>query len=336
MNNRRSLVLLATIFTLLAPISTATAAPGDSDEDGVGDAADNCPALANPSQENADGTADGGDACDPDDDNDQVNDTGMLGPLDNCRIVRNPNQNDGDADAVGDVCDPDIDDDGLANAADSDMDGDGASNNDEGFAGTDPRNRLDNPTSRDDETTPQCESSQPWVGYGRTHETRAFYSSVDRAQRVRTCEGEHWDGQDTVQPDHRPSTAGPACPSAQLPGDGVAVAQCMQPNPNFGESTILGFRLSTSGTDAYAAFTIGPLGRAAVSQTTSEDRSTTGLYLKDNTDGDLLATAVSATRLTRGFVRNGDCSQAQYEAGAYGESPTCGRDNTALTVEMYS
>jgi hypothetical protein len=43
----------------------------DADNDGITDAADNCPNAANPDQANSDGDAQG-DVCDPDDDNDGV------------------------------------------------------------------------------------------------------------------------------------------------------------------------------------------------------------------------------------------------------------------------
>ena len=52
----------------------APVVPVDSDGDGVPDASDNCPSVANPLQENADGQPDGGDACDDDDDNDGIPD----------------------------------------------------------------------------------------------------------------------------------------------------------------------------------------------------------------------------------------------------------------------
>ena len=63
------------------------AAPLDTDGDGVADASDNCPSVANPDQ--ADGDADGvGELCD------------------NCPGVANPGQEDTDGDDAGDACDP--------------------------------------------------------------------------------------------------------------------------------------------------------------------------------------------------------------------------------------
>ena len=110
----------------------------DADGDGIPNAADDCPAVADPDQRDAD--RDGvGDACQeggpPDGDGDGVPDG-----TDNCPTVPNPAQTDADGDGRGDACDtggePDADGDGVPDAVDgcpavadpaqTDADGDGA------------------------------------------------------------------------------------------------------------------------------------------------------------------------------------------------------------------
>lgn len=106
------------------------ACDADDDGDSVADAGDNCPTAANPDQVNTDQDQ-SGDACDGDDDNDGVADAG-----DNCRVVVNAGQEDLDGDGAGDACDGDDDGDGAADGADNcpttsnqnqaDLDADGA------------------------------------------------------------------------------------------------------------------------------------------------------------------------------------------------------------------
>jgi Ca2+-binding RTX toxin-like protein len=76
-------------------------AEADGDADGVGDEADNCPAVANPDQ--ADTDMDGmGDACDPPD----TDGDGITDASDNCPSAYNPGQEDTNGDGIGDACGP--------------------------------------------------------------------------------------------------------------------------------------------------------------------------------------------------------------------------------------
>ena len=72
----------------------------DADSDGIEDADDNCPSVANTDQFDVD--LDGlGDGCD------------------NCPTVSNIDQGDGDNDGMGNACDDDLDNDGVANDQDN-------------------------------------------------------------------------------------------------------------------------------------------------------------------------------------------------------------------------
>ncbi len=126
-------------------VTASFVSPPDADNDGVGDANDNCPNTPNPNQQNTDGDAQGN-ACDADDDNDGVADDQDAFPLD-------PNETqDTDLDGIGNNSDTDDDGDGMPDLfetengldplndadANTDADNDNLSNLEEFLAGSDP------------------------------------------------------------------------------------------------------------------------------------------------------------------------------------------------------
>ncbi len=126
MSSRMTPVLCFLTLALVAHIWIGGCPATDTDSDGVPDASDNCPSVANANQTDTDG--DGvGDACDnctseanadqADADGDGIGDT-----CDNCAAAANADQADADGDGVGHVCDNCA---STANADQADADSDG-------------------------------------------------------------------------------------------------------------------------------------------------------------------------------------------------------------------
>jgi hypothetical protein len=137
---RRFLSLLLVSLALLT--ATAYGAPGDQDNDGIADSADNCPAAANPDQ--ADRNANGaGDACD-DPDKDGLSDQYELYTTYGGGAMRrtNPDKKDTDGDGLSDGYEVNRSYGGGRKTDPTlrDTDADGWEDSTEVYAGTDPTN----------------------------------------------------------------------------------------------------------------------------------------------------------------------------------------------------
>ena len=208
--------------------------------------------------------------------------------------------------------------------------------------------------------TGEHKGQQPWIGYTQTDSVRTFwYEAVDPDHKVNNCEGEHWDGQDSVQPGAN-NANGPECavPAVDPAGN---VAWCTAGDINNGgadplsNGRVIGFRVSgKSGTNAaelYLAVDIALVGRTSAYQGAcltggsgiegaqscngTIGQSRTAWYGRDNTIGNVLATVISTTGITKGNASDADCNQTQYQSGAMqNNKQLCGRDNTAITLEL--
>lgn len=239
-----------------------------------------------------------------------------------------------------------------------------------------------------DETKADCENNvnytdangnpasgpQPWAGYAQTDSVKDLVGGTVGYDTVRNCEGEQWDGQDSVQGGQDPTNGGgnnaAGCNKADVvrTANGAFVGSCAAPDPNQGAADPLGgsgmpvvFRVSYLNAgghtqEFYVATDIADVGRASTyvgvctgtdaglegaaecpanSVTGTHDgEARYGVYLRDNTPGNVLAQVVSSLGITKGHVAESDCDQSTYQSGAYaGDRSRCGRDNTAVTVD---
>lgn len=142
----------------------------DTDSDGVGDPADNCPSTANAAQTDTDGDGQG-DACDtfPNDPDNDADGDGVSGDTDNCPSVANANQTDTDGDGQGDACDPDDDGDGTPDGQDAfPLDPDENTDTDSDTVGDNADNcpTNANASQADTDSDGQGDACEPTVGGG--------------------------------------------------------------------------------------------------------------------------------------------------------------------------
>jgi hypothetical protein len=182
----------------------------DSDDDGVADFEDNCPAVANADQADDDG--DGlGNACDRINDVDNDKD-GINNDVDNCPAIANPDQADVDGDGKGDACD-------SVNSTDTDHDG--------VFDVEDNCPAVSNADQRDsdhDGVGDACDSGKPPLhDDGTDGDGDGIADAVDNCPLVANVDQADVDGDGTGNACESVDAAGPqSAPEARSPGGGGA------------------------------------------------------------------------------------------------------------------
>lgn len=214
-----------------------------------------------------------------------------------------------------------------------------------------------------DENGRENTGPQPWTGYKQTDAARTFFYEATSGTPLyfNNCEGEHWDGQDAASGDYHasPSPCEQVDPSVPDP-EHARVDSCMGADPNDGTSNPLenvgnpvrlrATSVRTQGNEqVYLGAQIGAVGWAVIylghcdgsgaglegaASCEGTNQLRQAVYVRDDTPGDVLATAVSAPGITKGHVSQADCDEGTYMSGAeQGSREYCGRDNTAITLE---
>ena len=208
------------------------------------------------------------------------------------------------------------------------------------------------PSALADEAAAECEEGQPWIGYRTSEPARATAEPMleDAGFGFDACEGEQWDGQDAVQP----GWSAPCAGYLHTVPEEAAAGMCLGADPNgmSGQDPLapLGFRASTSELrEGYLAANVVLVARVAVYVgTCGEDERglegetscqgarelRTGVYARDNTPGNVLATLVQCSTQIICYVSEGDCSHETYVRSAMTGERMCGRDNTAFGVSL--
>lgn len=206
------------------------------------------------------------------------------------------------------------------------------------------------PVAAADENRADCEAGQPWF-FAERSGVQPTFDAVDDATPgdLAFCEGEQWDGQDSVNDQ-------PASCTGSVSLDPPSFALCLGPDPNSAPSddvnTPLGARASTDGSnEAYVAVNVAFASRVALYVGTCgtgeaglEGEATcagsrelrTGLYWRDNTIGNIIVqlTPRCLLSITGCGAAENDCDHATYRAEQEGAGYACGRDNTALGASL--